>query len=209
MDTQLFLKGFLIGLSIAAPVGPIGILCIHRTLEKGWAIGFVTGLGAATADAVYAVIAGFGLIFISAQVVEAQMCFPLIGGCFLIYLGIMIFKSHPQNKSKTKIKSGLIGSYISAFLLTLANPATILSFLALFTALRTVFQLVEKTSVGFLIVGVFLGSAFWWLILSGVVGILRSKVGEAQFQWVNKISGTVLIGFGLFGLFNFGERFVN
>ena len=127
MDAQTLLSGVIIGFSIAAPVGPIGVLCIRRTLAEGRLHGLVSGLGAATADAFYGCIAAFGLAFISDFLVQQQMWLRVMGGAFLLFLGIRTILAKPKEKPQDGKKLGLAGSYGSTFLLTLTNTVTIIS----------------------------------------------------------------------------------
>ncbi|HVY71914.1 MAG TPA: LysE family transporter, partial [Verrucomicrobiae bacterium] len=129
MNGALFLRGFLIGLSIAAPVGPIGVLCIRRTLASGRLAGFITGMGAASADAIYGAVAGFGLTAITSLLVGQQFWFRLLGGIFLVYLGVKTFMSKPARSSASSTNQSLAVMYVSTLFLTLTNPATILSFI--------------------------------------------------------------------------------
>ena len=197
MESGLFFKGFIIGFSIAAPVGPIGILCIQRTLAGGNVQGLVTGLGAATADAIYGFIAAFGLTFISNFLVEQSIWIRLIGGFFLCYLGIKAFLSKPQSPVHSVANRNTISSYGTTFLLTLTNPMTILFFAGIFAGLGMVNESIQYTSAGLMVIGVFMGSGAWWLILSSATGILRNKINERKLAWVNKISGFVILAFGL------------
>ena len=135
MDVSLFVRGLVIGFSIAAPVGPIGVLCIRRTLAEGQLYGLVSGLGAATADALYGCVAGFGLTFISAFLIGHKLWLSLIGGLFLLYLGIKTLLSKPAEDAAKAEGKGLFRAYASTFLLTVTNPMTILSFAAIFAAL--------------------------------------------------------------------------
>ena len=197
MESGLFFKGFIIGFSIAAPVGPIGILCIQRTLAGGNVQGLVTGLGAATADAIYGFIAAFGLTFISNFLVEQSIWIRLIGGLFLCYLGIKAFLSKPQSPVRSVANRNTISSYGTTFFLTLTNPMTILFFAGVFAGLGMVNESIQYTSAGLMVIGVFIGSGAWWLILSSATGILRNKINERKLAWVNKISGFVILAFGL------------
>jgi len=192
----------IIGISIAAPVGPIGLLCVRRTLTQGRAAGIVSGLGAATADAIYGCIAGFGLTFISSILISQQKNIRLIGGAFLCYLGIRIFLSKPKSAGQVAMVKGssLIGDYTSTFFLTLTNPMTILSFSAIFAGLGLVGAGVYYASASVLVLGVFIGSSSWWLILSGSVSLFRKKFTSTGMQIVNRISGIIITGFGLFAL---------
>lgn len=200
MDIIFLFKGLVIGFSIAAPVGPIGVLCIHRTLAKGRAFGFVSGLGAATADAIYGYIAGFGLAFISSFLISQQIWFRLIGGVFLFYLGFKTFVSKPTDKAASIKGNGLIGSYVSTFFLTLTNPMTILSFMAIFAGLGVANANDNYLSAAVLVLGVFTGSVLWWFILSSGASMLRAKINLQTLQWLNKVSGIIIMGFGLLAL---------
>jgi threonine/homoserine/homoserine lactone efflux protein len=202
MDITFLLRGLVIGFSIAAPVGPIGVLCIRRTLAGGRASGLVSGLGAATADAIYGCIAGFGLAFISNFMVSQQVWLRLIGGVFLCYLGLKTLLAKPAEQTALSKGNGLIGAYASTFFLTLTNPMTILSFAAIFAGLGLANTSGNYVSAGILVLGVFIGSALWWLILSSSVGLFRAKFNPTSLRWVNKISGAIIIGFGLFALLN-------
>jgi threonine/homoserine/homoserine lactone efflux protein len=200
MDYALFLRGLVIGFSIAAPVGPIGVLCIRRTLTDGQASGLVSGLGAATADALYGCVAGFGLTFISSLLVGQKMWLSLFGGLFMLYLGIKTLFSKPAEKEATIHQSGLLGSYFSTFLLTLTNPMTILSFAAIFAALGLANTSGSYASALILVLGVFLGSAMWRLLLSGGEGLFRGKFNAQGLLWVNRISGVIITVFGVVAL---------
>lgn len=202
MTLEMFVKGLIIGFSIAAPVGPIGVLCIRRTLEYGRWIGFVSGLGAATADAFYGLVAGLGLTIVTRFLIEQQSWLHVIGSVFLCYLGIRIFFSKPSEEAaKAKGKGrNVFKAYASTFLLTMTNPVTILSFLAIFSSLGMAKN--ESSIAGLLlVVGVFLGSVFWWLLLSQMAGLLAKRVGNRFFKCVNYVSGAVLVAFGVYGVF--------
>jgi threonine/homoserine/homoserine lactone efflux protein len=196
-----FVKGLLIGFSIAAPVRPIGVLCIRRTLADGRNSGLVSGLGAATADAVYGSIAGFGLTLISGFLLDQQTWIRLAGGAFLCYLGIKTFFAKPSDRAAVAQGRGLLSDYISTFFLTLTNPMTILSFAAIFAGLGLGAAAGDyasaSASAGVLIVGVFSGSAAWWFLLSGGVSILRRQFGQSTMRWVNRISGLIILSFGI------------
>ncbi len=200
MDLNFLLRGLIIGFSIAAPVGPIGVLCIRRTLAEGKASGLISGLGAATADAIYGFIAGFGLTFISSILIRQQVWFRLIGGLFLCFLGLKTFLARPAELAASAKGNGLLGAYASTFFLTLTNPMTILSFTGIFAGLGVGSASGNYVSAGFLVLGVFIGSALWWLILSSVVGMISTKVDPHRLRWVNRISGVIITVFGLLAL---------
>ena len=200
MDLSRLFRGIVIGFSIAAPVGPIGVLCIRRTLAEGRLSGLVSGLGAATADAIYGCIAGFGLTFISNIFVQQQVWFRLIGGVFLCYLGLKTLLTKPTEQAAPAEGKGLVGAYASTFFLTLTNPLTILSFAAVFAGLGVADASRSYVSASVLVLGVFTGSALWWLVLSGSVGLFRTRFNPRGLHWVNRISGLIITGFGLFAL---------
>lgn len=194
-----FLKGLVIGFSIAAPVGPIGVLCIRRSLADGRLIGFATGLGAATADAAYGCIAAFGLTAISGFLVSQKFWLGLIGGVFLCYLGLRTFLSRPAAEAASVARAGLFSAYASTLFLTLTNPMTILSFVAVFAGFGLGAS-PDYVAAGVLVLGVFIGSALWWLILSGGIGSLRSRLSANWMQAVNRFSGALILCFGLYAL---------
>ncbi len=199
MDLPVFVRGLVIGFSIAAPVGPIGVLCIRRTLADGRAIGLAVGLGAAVADAMYGAVAGFGLTAISALLVRRQDLLRGVGGLFLCYLGARTFLAAPADRAARVAGGGLVGAFTATFALTLANPATILSFVAVFAGFGVAAASWRDATV--LVAGVFLGSALWWLMLSGAVAALRSRFDQRALRWVNRLSGLVLFAFGVTALF--------
>jgi len=203
MNISFLLRGLVIGFSIAAPVGPIGVLCIRRTLAEGRLVGLASGLGAATADAVYGCIAGFGLAFISNVLIRQQAWLRLLGGAFLCYLGLRTLLDRPAEREASAKGNGLLGAYASTFFLTLTNPMTILSFAAIFAGLGVADAGRSYASAGVLVLGVFTGSALWWLVLSGGVGLLRSRFNAEMLRWVNRMSGVIIAGFGLFALLSF------
>src|SRR6476661_6636317 len=158
-------RGLLLGFSIAAPVGPIGVLCIRRTLADGRLAGLVSGLGAATADALYGAVAGFGLTFVSTFLVSQQVWLRIVGGLFLLFLGLKTFLIKPSTVSADSGGKGLLRAYASTVALTLTNPLTILSFAVVFAGLGLGSGSSDYLSAGLLVLGVFCGSALWWLLL--------------------------------------------
>ena len=191
------MKGLIIGLSVAVPVGPIGILCIRRTLNQGRLIGFLSGLGAATADAWYGAIAGFGLTFLSNFLIGQQTGIRLIGGVLLCAIGVRMFVSKPAKRGGSAESSSLWSAYLSTFFLTLTSPLTILFFAAVFAGLGVGSSGSHYLSAAILVSGVFTGSALWWLILSRLTGLLRGMFSDQGLQWLNRIAGLIIIGFGL------------
>ncbi|KAB1196687.1 LysE family translocator [Haloferax sp. MBLA0078] len=193
---SFFWQGLVLGFSIAAPVGPIGILCIQRTLSRGRRAGFVSGLGAATADGVYGLLAGLGLTAISSFLVSFQTVIRVGGGLFLLYLGIKTFTALPATTAAEASESGLLSDYASTFVLTLTNPVTILAFVGIFAGVGVGLSgnyLDTVTLVG----GVVLGSAAWWFVLSTGVSLFRDRVTEDLLRRVNQLAGGILVGFGV------------
>jgi threonine/homoserine/homoserine lactone efflux protein len=198
---NFILQGLILGFSIAAPVGPIGVLCIRRTLAEGKLSGFVSGLGAATADALYGSIAAFGLTAVSAFLLRYTMSIQLVGGLFLLYLAVRTFFAQSSAKTvQADVHVSLITSYVSTLFLTLTNPTTILSFIALFAGLGLAALHTSYSAAGMLVGGVFAGSALWWFLLSGGVSLLREKFDAKALVWVNRISGILIFLLGLFSL---------
>ncbi len=200
MDIPFFLKGIIIGFSIAAPVGPIGVLCIRRTLAEGRLAGLVSGLGAATADLLYGCVAAFGLTFISQFLIDQEMWLRLIGGLFLLYLGIKTFLAKDDDEEIEQKKSSLLGAYFSTFALTLTNPLTILSFAAIFAGLGIVNTGGDYLSALILVAGVFSGSTAWWFLLSAGASFFQKKIDAQGLAWINRISGSIIAIFGLVAL---------
>ncbi len=195
---KIIAQGLLLGFSIAAPVGPVGVLCIRRSMAGGFRSGLASGLGAASADAIYGTIAAAGLTLIADFLISQQFWLGLLGGAFLFYLGIKTLTSKPVFESANVEKTSVAGDYFSTLLLTLSNPMTIFSFAAIFSGMSAQALPVFRFSAFLLVLGVFLGSAGWWLILSGSVGLLRSRVTPSILAWVNRVSGLVILGFALF-----------
>ncbi len=178
-------------------MGPISLLCIRKTLTDGRLAGFVCGMGAATADGLYGFVAALGLTWVSDLLFEQQVWLRLVGGLFLVYLGARTFltrSSVATGPPVTPDSTGLARSYASTFALTVANPTTILSFAAIFAGLGLGTTSGDRGSAVLMIGGVFLGSALWWLLLSGAVGFFRRALTPARLRWVNRLSGALLAG---------------
>ncbi len=195
----LFLcKGLVLGFCIAAPVGPVGLLCIRRSIISGRLTGFVTGLGAATADAVYGAVAGFGLTRVTAFMVGERTWLALVGGLFLCILGIRIMRTHPDAMQLGASEPRIHSAYLSALAITLTNPMTILAFVAAFAGLGLAVAR-DYLAATALVLGVFVGSGIWWLLLSAFAVRLRERFDPQWLQRVNWVSGALLvaIGFGV------------
>ena len=193
------IKGLIVGLSIAAPVGPIGLLCIRSSLAEGRVSGLLSGLGAATADAVYGSIAGFGLTAVSSLLIKERFWIGAVGGAFLCYLGVRTFLSPPAAHTASTSRMGLAAAYLSTFALTLTNPITILSFVAVFAGLGLSAR-ASYSAATLLVLGVFAGSALWWLALSTLVGALRTRIDERTMRLINLISGSLIVALGIYAL---------
>lgn len=194
------IKGFLIGLAIAAPVGPIGVLCIRRTLTAGRLSGLVSGLGAATADAVYGAIAAFGLTAASRFLVAHQAALRAVGGLFLLYLGAKALRARTPGAGGAVEVRHRAGDYLSTFALTLANPMTIVSFAAVFAGLGAGTASGRYLDSLALVAGVFAGSAAWWLILASAVDLTRRRASERLLRSANLAAGFLICLFGLLAL---------
>ena len=201
MKVGFLLRGIIIGFSIAAPIGPISILVVRRTLARGRAAGLISSLGAATADAIYGFIAGFGLVYVSNFLVSQQSWMRLVGGIFLIYLGIKTFVAKSAVGEISVNGGGLAGDYASTLFLTLTNPFTILSFAAIFAGLGLADTGGDYLSAGALVAGVFLGSILVSFILTSATDLFRSRFTARGMRWMNRVSGVIIAGFGLIALF--------
>ncbi len=198
MELLFFLKGLLIGFVIAAPVGPIGVLCARRTLMHGRRAGFFSGMGAATADSIYGFVAAFGLTYVSDLVVGHQFPLRLAGGALLVVLGVKAFIAHPVRKTELpRMARHYAGMYSSTFFLTLTNPMTIFSFGAVFAGFGLAGAKGSMLSAGILVLGVFLGSGLWWLFLVGIFSIWRRRFQANELTWVNRIAGSIIAVSGI------------
>jgi threonine/homoserine/homoserine lactone efflux protein len=200
MNGSLFFEGVVVGLLMALPLGPIAVLCIQRSLNQGKIHGMVSGFGAASADAIYGFIAVSGLTFISDFLVKEQVCLRLVSGLFLCYMGVKVFRTKPVQRVTPGNNTSYFNNYISALLLTLANAGTFFVFAAVFAGLGLVRESGHYSSSGVLIAGVFVGSGTWWFTLSSITGIFKEKLGYSRLGLLNKISGIIITGFGLFVL---------
>ncbi|BBB90683.1 MAG TPA: LysE family transporter [Methylomusa anaerophila] len=200
MELHIFIKGLILGFSIAAPVGPMGLLCIRRTLLNGMTTGFISGLGTATADALYGCIAAFSLTVVSTFLFDHQELLRLTGGLLLLYLGFTTFISKPAPVIDNSDSTCILRSYTSAFFLTLTNPLTIMVFAAIFAGLGLGSPRQDLSLSVLLVAGVFSGSSIWWLILSGTTAMLRARLNQAWVKWINWLSGMIIAAFGLLSL---------
>lgn len=199
MFVEYLVKGAIIGIAIAAPVGPIAILCMKRSLTQGRIFGFISGLGAASADAMFGLIAGSGKTFIMHLFLDYSNWIRVAGGLFLCYLGLKtIFPTQKPITRDTKTMS-YFASYTSILLLTLANPLTILSFMSVFVGMGILNP--ELSSLLTLAGGIFIGSLLWWTMLTLGLHLFQIKLNELSLKWINRISGLIILAFGIMTLF--------
>jgi threonine/homoserine/homoserine lactone efflux protein len=195
----LFLKGLLFGFLLAATVGPMWVLCFRRTLAQGALAGFVSGMGIAVADGLYGAVAAFGLTAISGFLLRYSFWIGLAGGVFLVYLGVKILISNPATNGKEEQKVSHPRAFLSTLGLTLANPPTILAFVAIFAGLGLA-STADYGAASLVVLGVFLGSASWWVLLAAGAGWLRNRVGPKLFRVINVVSGLTILGFAIWQL---------
>ena len=195
MDPTFLPRGLVLGFTIAAAVGPISLLTIRRTLAHGQVYGLASGLGVALADSTYAAIAAFGLTAITSVLVGGRMILGLVGGAFLVVLAIRTMTSRPAEVAVATERPGLLAAFASIFGLTMTNPMTILSFAGIFAGLGLTGT--GGADAALLVLGVFLGSASWWVVLTSVVAILRAKVTIGALTWVNRLSGAAILAFAI------------
>jgi threonine/homoserine/homoserine lactone efflux protein len=188
------LKGVLVGLIIAVPTGPVGVLCIRRTIFHGQLAGFVSGLGAASADAIFGIIAAFGLSVVSELLLDYQQWLRLGGSAFLLFLGITAFTSDPlEGTQDQRDPEDLIADFASTFLLTITNPITILAFLAIFAGIGFSGAHATLGRAAILVLGVWIGSLLWWAALALGAGAMRVSFGRQHLVWINRGSGGILV----------------
>jgi threonine/homoserine/homoserine lactone efflux protein len=196
MDLALPIRGLAVGLIIAAPVGPVNVLCIQRTLEKGWKSGLLSGFGAALADTLYGAIAGFSISLVIQFLIREEFWIRLIGGILLMGIGVVYYRKPPRSLEAVQVRSSANSDFVSTFFLTATNPTTVLSFLAVLAMLglgkqRPLWQ------TSFLVVGIFFGSMTWWTILASVASLLRRRITDRTMRWMNRVAGIAIGGFGL------------
>ena len=202
MVDGLFFKAMAIGFMVAAPVGPVGVLCVRRALTHGIILGMMSGLGAASADAVFGAVAAFGLTAVSDFLVQHQFWLRLIGGILLVALGITLYRRSPHdNEANCKYALGPVSAFASTFVLTASNPATVVGFGAIFAGLGLAGLENSFLMAGLLVLGVFTGSAVWWLALSLLVALFRKTINLSRLPLINRLAGLVIFACGLLALF--------
>ncbi len=196
MDFGLFIQGIIIGLTLAVPVGPISLVCIHRTVANGRLHGIVSGLGVATADSMYAAVAFLGLTAVSGVIIAHQSLFRLLAGVALVLVGIQVFRSVPAPVSEGNGQGSFLQDYLSLFAIAAANPLTIIFFITILPGFGVVAQGTTLTAAVPFVAGVFFGSALWWFILGGSLGSVRSRLGTGTLRQINRVSGILITCFG-------------
>jgi threonine/homoserine/homoserine lactone efflux protein len=194
-----FLKGIAVGMVIAVPVGPVGVLCVRRTIFEGRLFGLLSGLGAASADTVFGIVAGFGLTVVSDWLLGWQDWLRAGGGLFLVWVGIAALRRPPAERGPSERNAeNLFGAFATTFVLTISNPVTILAFLGVFAAVGFSGREATLDRAGMLVAGVLAGSLLWWLTLSAVAGLFRTRFREVHLRWMNRISGSILVASGIY-----------
>lgn len=197
MQVHLLIQGIIIGIVVAVPVGPLGLLCINRALSLGALCGLCSGLGVATADALAAGIAALGISLVSTFLVDHQIFLRLVGGVFLCVIGIKIYMMKPSTKAAPKTVNGLLGAYATTLLLTISNPVTFLSFVAIYAGWGVESLRGHYVGAAVLMLGVFTGSAFWWFALFVGLTTFRDRFNLRILGWVHRVSGAIIAGFGV------------
>lgn len=200
MDLGLLIKGLVVGFVVAAPAGPIALLCLHRSIEEGHLRGVATGLGAALADTVFGAVAALGVGYVGEFLVSEQVPLRLGGGLVLCGLGVMTFLRKPRPGTFVEDHISLLSAFAGAFVLTLANPITILAFFAIFSSLGVEHLIGHRVDAAALISGVLLGATAWWMSLAIGASLFRDRFTEKGLVWVTRVSGLAIVGFGVAAL---------
>jgi threonine/homoserine/homoserine lactone efflux protein len=197
MSAYILILGIIIGVMVAVPVGPLGLLCINRALRLGPVIGLFSGLGVATADALGAGIAALGISFVSDFLSDHQIILRLLGGVFLVYLGMRIYSSRPRPEIPPSRVNGLVAAYATTFFITLSNPVTFLQFMAIYAGWHVESMSGRYVAAAVLALGVFIGSALWWVALFVGLTTFRERFNFRILTWVHRVSGIVIAAAGL------------
>jgi threonine/homoserine/homoserine lactone efflux protein len=201
MDAGLFTQGIIIGLTLAVPVGPISLLCIQRAVAGGRLHGIASGLGVATADSLYAAVVFLGLTLISGMIIAHQSLFRLIAGVVLLVVGVKVFLSLPPEATARPEQETYLRDYLTTVAIGIANPLTVIFFLAILPAFGVVFEGASHIRAAEFVAGVFFGSTIWWIILCGIIGSFRSRLSSRNLKRINQFSGIMIfcIGIGMLG----------
>ena len=199
-QTWVLVQGAAIGFLVAAAIGPIAMLCIRTTLERGRIAGIAAGMGVAVADTIYAAIGAYGISFLGAALTSGETWLKLVGGLVLIAFGIYLARKQAVSAADEKeVPKSIIADFGMTLALTLTNPMTILSFAGLFAGVSGL-RGFPLTEIPALLLGVFAGSAVWWVALAFVIGLIRHRISPTTMLWINRGSATAIIGFGLYVL---------
>ena len=197
------LTGILIGICVSAPVGPLGVLCIQRTLSRGKLHGFITGMGATTSDIIYALLVSLGMSFILDFINTHQFLIQLIGSIIILLFGLHLFLKKPKNQlpdiKTPRSKGDLISDYLSAFALCFSNPLIMFLFIGLFAR----FQIIESGNITNNIVAfisILIGATIWWILITLIVGYFKSKFKLRELWIINKITGSIIILLSIIGI---------
>ena len=199
-DTLFLCKGIVVGVAVSAPIGPASIMCIRRTLHRGWWLGIASGLGVAVADTLYGGIVGIGFTSIADYIIEWLTKLRFIGGLFLIVLGIALYLTPAKKEAKHYHAQTFLPAFFSTCGITLANPLLFFLFAAVFAATGLDDFNKDVDLIGFLIFGIFLGSMAWWASLCGALTLLKNRIAVTSLAWTNKISGLLIIIFGIWAM---------
>ena len=200
---EIILTGILIGICVSAPVGPLGVLCIQRTLSRGKLHGFMTGLGATTSDIIYALLVSLGMSFILDFINTHQFLIQIIGSIIILLFGIYLFLKKPKNQlpqiKKSHSKGDLISDYLSAFGLCFSNPLIMFLFIGLFAR----FQIIESGNISnniIAFISIIIGAIIWWILLTMIVGYFKNKFKLRELRIINKITGSIIIILSIIGI---------
>ena len=202
MELQFLIKGIIVGLVVSIPLGPMGVLCVQRTLNKGKSSGFSSGMGIATADAIFALIAGLGISFIIHFLSEQQLIIKIIGGVIIAFIGLKIFITNPVKQLKKHRREGktLFEDFISILFMTLSNPFTVFLYIAVFAGLNLQDVSTGYSSALLVVTGVFVGASISWFTISTVINHFRAKIRLRKLMLINRIAGITIILFGVFAI---------
>lgn len=199
-DTALFVNGAIIGFLLAAPVGPVGVLCAQRSLTHGRLAGLISGLGAALADTFFGLVAAFGLSVISNFIMDHQDWVRCVGGAALIGLSIKLIISGPARAATPTGATDHLGNFFSTFAMTITNPITIMAFASIFASFGVMSSVVTAIDAWILVGGVFTGSIVWWLIIALGVDLFRGILSDRGMTWISRVSAVIIFAFGVLAL---------
>jgi threonine/homoserine/homoserine lactone efflux protein len=200
-DDWFFLKGLFVGFSVAAPIGPIAILCIRQNLAYGFLMGIICGLAVSFADGFYSLVAALGANVMNTLINDHGRWFYLLGGALLVFIGRKVFVTEiAESQDIIKKKRHYVNAFFYTLFLTLASPMTTLLFIAMFTTAGVFKNTLCNADIVALVIGVFAGAMLWWTILSGAVMVIRKRLNFKVFLIINKVSGLAIMAFGIFTL---------